>query len=176
VSALVIGLGLIYPLLAIPAKIEISEPMLDAEQAIAPSISDEYAAIDWLNRTAADDSIVLEAPGDEYNAGTSRVSTWTGLSAVVGWTGHETQWRGSCDIQCPRADDVKSIYSTSDSTQALALLNEYHVDYVYIGPNERRLYSSTALSKFDGLLPVVFRQGLVTIYQVSDATLSDPHE
>ncbi|HZY45641.1 MAG TPA: DUF2298 domain-containing protein, partial [Anaerolineae bacterium] len=165
--------GLVYPLLAIPAKMEASTPTLDAVQSTAASLPDESAAIEWLNRFAPDTAIILEAPGDEYNAGTSRVSTWTGLSAVVGWSGHESQWRGTCDLQCPRADDVKIIYSTTNDETTLSLLNKYNVSYVYIGPNERRLYPPAALSKFDRLLPAVFRQGLVVIYQVPAQVTSD---
>ncbi|HET7376331.1 MAG TPA: DUF2298 domain-containing protein, partial [Anaerolineae bacterium] len=167
VSAVAIGLGLVYPLLAIPAKADAVNPTLDAVQATAVSIPDEAAAIDWLNLYAADDAIVLEAPGDEYNAGTSRVSTWTGLSTVVGWSGHESQWRGDCVIQCPRVDDVNIIYTSPDAAKVMDLLNKYQVTYVYIGPNERRLYPASALDKFDRLLPSVFRQGLVVLYQVT---------
>ncbi len=165
-SASVIAAGLVYPLLAIPAKMDTSTPTLDAVQSTAEYIPDEYAAIEWLNRFAPDTAIILEAPGDEYDAGTSRVSTWTGLSDVVGWSGHEGQWRGSYEIQNPRLKDINTIYSTTDGAQALALLNKYSVSYVYVGPNERRLYPLAALDKFDRLLPAVFRQGLVVIYQV----------
>ncbi len=172
-GGIVLVAGLVYPLLAIPAKMDASTPTLDAVQSMAVSIPDEYAAIDWLNRFAPDTAIILEAPGDEYNAGTSRVSTWTGLSTVVGWAGHEGQWRGNCEIQCPRVDEVKNIYSTSNSETAFTLLNKYHVSYVYVGPNERRLYAPASLSKFDQLLPTVFRQGLVVIYQVPTKVTSD---
>jgi YYY domain-containing protein len=163
-SVIAIGLGLVYPLLAIPAKAGSINPTLDAMQGAATA--DESAAIDWLNRYAPDNAIVLEAPGDEYNAGTSRVSTWTGLSTVVGWARHEDQWRGDCDIQCPRVQDVNDIYSSGDVAKVTDLLNKYQVTYVYVGPNERRLYLPAALNKFDQLLPAVFRQGIVVIYQV----------
>ena len=85
---------------------------------------------------------------------------------MLGWSDHETQWRGNDVLQRPRALDIATIYSTTDTIQALALLNQYHVRYVYVGPNERRLYPKTALQKFDAMLPVAFQQGAAAIYRV----------
>jgi YYY domain-containing protein len=164
-SVIVIGLGLIYPLLAIPAKAGSINPTLDAVQGAATPA--EAAAIEWLNRYAPDSAVVLEAPGDGYQSGTSRVSTWTGLSTLVGWVGHESQWRGDCDIQCPRVQEINEIYSSGDVAKVMELLNKYQVTYVYVGPNERRLYLPAALDRFDRMFPAVFRQDVVVIYQVA---------
>jgi uncharacterized membrane protein len=89
--------------------------------------------------------------------------------------------------QGSRADDVETIYNTHDPAQALALLREYHVTYVYVGTAERGDPNSdettnpglvykpgfdpAGLAKFDrlaavGKLRVVYRTRGVTIYQV----------
>lgn len=171
-GVIAIGLGLYYPLLAIPYKMEERSnaipPMLDAMAYTGQFVPDEYAAVQWLAAAAPARSIILEAPGEEYNAGTSRFSTWTGLPTVVGWPGHEDQWRGSYEIQGPRIDLINTIYSTTDSGLALQQLRAFDVRYVIVGPNERRKYPSAGLAKFDQLLPIVYQNQSVVIYQMTN--------
>ena len=170
-GVVVIGLGLFYPLLAIPYKMEERSaaipPTLDAMAYTGQFVPDEYAAIQWLAAAAPARSVILEAPGEEYNAGTSRFSTWTGLPTVVGWPGHEDQWRGSYEIQGPRIDIINAIYAAADGRLALQQLRDLDVRYVIVGPAERRKYPPNGLAKFDQLLPVVYQNQTVVIYQVS---------
>jgi len=90
-----------------------------------------------------------------------------------------------------RSADVETIYNTPDPSQALALLRQYHVSYIYVGIAERgdhgdplyyteevlvqghpRLgFDPAGLAKFDrmaaaGQLRVVYRRLGVTIYEV----------
>jgi uncharacterized membrane protein len=50
--------------------------------------------------------------------------------------------------------------------ETAALLDEYDIQYVYVGPLERSTYqvSQPVLAKFERLMDVVFQQGEVTIY------------
>ena len=166
VAAVVVFLGLLYPLLGIPDKVENVTPTLDALEYNGQFVPDEYAAARWFNDTITGTPVILEAPGEEYNPATSRMSTWTGLPTVVGWPVHEWQWRGNYDIQGPRVEEVKQVYSTSDMAAALATLKKYDVRYVIVGPNERRQFLPAALAKFDRNLTVAFQQGEVTVYEV----------
>jgi hypothetical protein len=166
IVVIVVALGLLYPLLAIPDKIEKVTPTLDALEYSGQAVPDEYAAAQWLNQFVAGTPAIVEAPGEEYNAGTSRLSTWTGLPSVIGWSVHEGQWRGTYEIQGPRVDAVKEIYSTPDVTRAIELMRTYQAAYLIVGPNERRQFPASALSKFEAALPIAFQQGDVTIYRV----------
>jgi YYY domain-containing protein len=171
IAVAAVALGLIYPILAIPDKInEVMtadiQPTLDAMRVTGQFVPTEYAAIQWMNQNIPGDPAILEAPGDEYNAATSRFSTWTGLPTFVGWAGHEGQWRGNYDIQGPRVDIVNEIYSTADGQRALALLHSNDIRYVVVGPNERTHYPAPGLAKFDQLLPVAVRQVDVIVYEV----------
>jgi len=85
---------------------------------------------------------------------------------VVGWPGHEGQWRGNYDIQGPRMAAMEEIYTTGDANRMLELLKEYDVRYVIVGPNEQRLYPGAGLEKFAQYLPVAFQQGGLAIYLV----------
>lgn len=61
----------------------------------------------------------------------------TGLPTLLGWAGHEGQWRGSYDVQSARDPDIMTLYNTPDPQAAVSLLEEYGVTYVYVGPLER---------------------------------------
>lgn len=165
-AVIVVALGLFYPLLAIPDKVEKVAPTLDAFAYSGQFAPDEYAAAQWFNQAVSGTPVIAEAPGDEYNPSTSRMSTWTGLPTVVGWSVHEWQWRGSYEIQGPRVDAVNELYLTADVNRAQELLKTYNVSYVVVGPNEQRLYQPAALAKFERFLPIAFQQGAVTIYRV----------
>ncbi|HTP07475.1 MAG TPA: DUF2298 domain-containing protein, partial [Anaerolineae bacterium] len=167
VVVIVVVLGLTFPAMAIPTMTAgQNNPTLDAMKYTAQYAPDDYAAVQWLNENAQGNPVILETPGDEYNAGMSRISAWTGLPSVVGWPGHEGQWRGNYDIQSPRMDQIQEIYTTGDANRMLELLKQLDVRYVIVGPNEQQKYPPTGLAKFGQYLPVAFQQGAVTIYQV----------
>ncbi|MEW5960258.1 MAG: DUF2298 domain-containing protein, partial [Chloroflexota bacterium] len=166
---LLVGAGLIYPVLAIADKTNYfkNEPTLNGIEWIAQTRPGDYAAIEWLGQYAADDAVILEAPGAHYAAYqyTSRVSALTGLPTLLGWGGHQSQWRGNYDEPARREPDIDTLFNTSDLRQAQELLDKYHITYVYVGPLERERYSPQGLNKFTKLMAVVFQQGDVTIYQ-----------
>ncbi|HSD85625.1 MAG TPA: DUF2298 domain-containing protein, partial [Anaerolineae bacterium] len=122
VVIVVVALGMFFPAMAILLKVDvemngpvvdlIKDPTLDVLAYTSRYAPDDYAAVQWLNANAPGNPVILEAPGDEYNPGMSRISTWTGLPSVLGWHGHEGQWRGNYDIQTPRLEQIKEIYTT----------------------------------------------------------------
>lgn len=141
------------------------------------------ASIEWLRRNAAPGSVVLEAArvedlaaqrcGGSYNGeGYAGVAAATGLPTVLGWVGHQSQWRGGDpEAQAefgPRCVAVDTIYATPDPAAARELLERYDVDYVYIGGLERGLYAPESLAKFDAIGQRVFEQDEVTIYRLAD--------
>lgn len=138
---------------------------------------DGAAAIAWLRQNAPGNAVILEAVEDtpvySYDTvglGISGVSSSTGLATIMGWTGHQQQWRGGdpktyAQIE-PRRQDVATIYSTLDPAQAQSLLSKYQVRFVYVGPTERAKYAPEALAKFNQIAQPVFQQGDTTIYQV----------
>ena len=177
VAGILLGLGLLYPVLAIPTKIDPAViPTLDGLQAAAqsplyPNTADAYAAVLWLNQNVSGTPLVLETTDDDftYHIARSRISAWTGLPTLLGWPYHEMQWRGNDTVQRQRLPDVELIYSTADSDTALALLQHYHVSYIYVGHNERKQYPAESLAKFDRMFPIVFQKGESKIYQVAIA-------
>lgn len=163
----VLAMSLTYPVLALYTKTDGFRPSLgwtlDDFIRIERSSPDEAAAILWLK--SAPDGVLVEAVGGSYT-GYARISEYTGLPAVLGWPGHESQWRGGAEPQGTRQDDIALLYSTVSWEEALAVLQKYDVRYVYIGGLERSTYEVQE-DKFQRNLTPVFQQGDVIIYQTS---------
>ena len=130
----------------------------------------EYAAISWL-RDEAPPGRIVEAIGDDYSR-FSNVSASTGLPTVLGWVGHELQWRGSSEPFAGRAEDVMVIYSSQDPGEVRRLLEKYDVRYVYLGKREREKYGVSSLENFKDFLETVFQQDDVVVYEFS--TIVEP--
>ncbi|NJO81303.1 MAG: hypothetical protein HC828_00160 [Blastochloris sp.] len=131
------------------------------------------ASIEWLRTNVAGDAVILEVVGGSYDGGglgVGGVSASTGLQTVLGWPGHERQWRGGDRLVLEeiavREADVAMIYNTTDLEEARRLLQQYQVDYVYVGYAEQNTYAPEGLNKFGQLGTPVFQQGEVTIYAV----------
>jgi YYY domain-containing protein len=159
-------LSLTYPVLALSDKTNGFQPplgwTLDDFRRIEQSNPDEAAAMLWLK--SAPFGVVAEAVGGSYS-GFGRISEYTGLPTVLGWPGHESQWRGTSDPQGTRQDDIALLYSTPDWASTMEVLNKYDILYVYIGDLERSTYTLHD-EKFVVNLMQVFQQGTVTIYEV----------
>jgi YYY domain-containing protein len=184
-AGLLFVLGMLYPLMAGWGRVEgfTTQPNLDAASSVANNNPDDWAAIEWLNANIQDAPVILEAPSSTLaQAGSyryeGRISAFTGLPAVLGWSLHESQWRGNFDEQSLREPDIATIYTTKDPLLALDLLHKWNVKYLILGNPERTFIQTlcndstrscnlaTALRKFDLLLEPVFNQGDVTIYRV----------
>jgi uncharacterized membrane protein len=170
-SACCILAGLVYTVLAIPARArEQGVPWtLDGTAWLRTSYPSDYAAIEWLNTHVEGAPVILEAPGDQRRAYVyeGRVSALTGLPALLGWGGHQMQWRGNYDVPARREQDIDLLFSTQDQAVVREILALYEVTYVFVGPLERQRYSGEELGKFDAMFPAIYDDEGVTIYQVA---------
>jgi uncharacterized membrane protein len=125
----------------------------------------EYAVAEWLRREAEPDAVIVEAAGASYTT-SSWVSAHTGLRSLLGWAGHERQWRGSGAVPAEREAAVRTIYTGVDQGETRRLLEFYSVDYVLVGPHEREQYSvgDLVLAKFDALMVRAFENDVYVIY------------
>jgi uncharacterized membrane protein len=130
---------------------------------LAQSSPDDYDAIAWLRENISGSPVIVEAVGGQYSS-FGRVSASTGLPTLLGWAGHEYQWRGNTPEPAVRDSAVRSIYETSDINLAKDLLDRYGVSYIVYGSNERNTYNPGGEDKFADSLEVAFRNNGVTIY------------
>ncbi|HEY9151870.1 MAG TPA: DUF2298 domain-containing protein, partial [Anaerolineales bacterium] len=163
---LLLFVSLTYPVLSVANKTNNFNPTLgwtlDDFARIQRNSPDEAAGIDWLK--SAPYGVVAEAVGGGYTA-YGRISEYTGLPTVINWPDHESQWgRGGAE-QGTRQDDIKTLYTTPTWSAAQAIINQYNIQYIYIGDLERSTYPVQE-DKFSAHLAQVFQQGNVTIYEV----------
>jgi uncharacterized membrane protein len=59
---------------------------------------------------------------------------------------------------------VRTIYASFDEAQVRALLDGYHVRYIYIGNAERKAYGSDAGMLISTIAEQVFAEGDIAIY------------
>jgi len=167
VTATLVICGLSYTAAAATAKAGgfAGQPTLDGTRYIEQYRPDDYAAIQWLRANAAPDAVMLEATGGSYTE-YNWVSAHTGIPTLLGWGGHELQWRGNYDEPARREPDIQTIYKSVDAAKTQALLDAYGIDYVYVGQLERAKYgvNQAVLRKFDHMMKRVFEQGNVIIY------------
>jgi uncharacterized membrane protein len=138
------------------------------------SNSGDAVAIRWLNTHVDGSPVIVEAPGAEYSR-CSRVSAFTGLPTVMGWSGHEAQWRvnwlaqpGNAATLNERLDAVSQIYTNPDQSTVLGLLERYHVRLLYVGAAERQTYAGADLDRYARYLKVVYQRAGVTIYATTE--------
>jgi YYY domain-containing protein len=192
--ALLLGAAVLYPILATKAKWDIR---MSAE---APNTLDgmafmevteyqdtdyqgqgqtvplkfDYEALLWMRENIAGSPVIVEAhAANPYRAIGSRVAMFTGLPSVVGWDWHQRQQRAVVpgSLISSRIVDVNTLYSTTNTVEALTILDKYNVSYIYVGQLEWVYYNPQGLTKFDslanqGILEEVFRNSGVSIYRV----------
>jgi len=125
---------------------------------------DELEAIEWLQANVDGTPVILEAVGGQYS-NFGRVSASTGLPTLLGWAGHEYQWRGSTPEPALRGSAVEIIYGGLDWEQALDFLNSYDIAYIYFGANERNTYGTRSEELFDRNLDLAYQNNSVKIYR-----------
>ena len=163
---IVLLMALTYPALSLQTKTNrFSAPNglnLDGTLHGAYLTEDDRAAVNWLR--AAPRGTIVEAVGGSYSSA-ARIATHTGYPNVLGWVFHQGQWRGGYEEVGSREGDVARIFESGSWEEASALLDQYGVQYVYVGSMERASYRINE-AKFRRNLPVLFEQGSVTIYGV----------
>jgi uncharacterized membrane protein len=141
----------------------------------------DLEAIEWLDQNVEGTPVLLEASIGPYRANGSRISSATGLPAVLGWDRHQYQQRYSDGI-ARRMREVREIYNETNPWRKLELLRGYDVRYVIVGDIERYWDSTSdslpyaspeGLAAFeklvaDGAARVAFSAHGTTVYEILD--------
>jgi len=167
--SLVILMALAYPFWGIWLKtdqLNVNNLTLDGNARIQQYTPEDWEAMQWM--LTAPRGTLVEAVGGSYS-GYARFATQTGMPTVLGWPGHESQWRGGWyEILGSREADVETLYKTSSWNEAEAILERYGIRYVVVSSYESGKYRAKT-EKFDNFLNVAFQNGSVTIYEVPQA-------
>jgi uncharacterized membrane protein len=171
VAVAVLIAALYYPFAAAASKAELqrSTATLNGLAHVASESAGEVEVVRYLREHANSDSVMVEAVGGPYTA-FGRVSSSTGVPTVLGWSGHELQWRGNDEAFQGREADVATIYSTTDAEEAKNLMDKYGVEYVYVGPREKEKYGVAGTYKFSTFMQrAVSSQDGVELYYRTQA-------
>ena len=170
-ATLLIAAGLLFPVAGAYSKTQgfsLNPPTFDAIAYVANQNPAEMAAIQWVAANTAPDALIVQAIGNPYASHTSRLSTATGRPTLLGWDGHERQWRGDAygAMAAGRGEALEMIYRSGSPEQIAQTLAAWQIDYVYVGSNERSKYEMTPFSEERLLqaMNLVFEQGDVRIY------------
>ncbi len=84
---------------------------------------------------------------------------------MLGWAGHELQWRGPTLEPTIREPDIEKLYTSPVWHETRTLLDKYGIEYVVVGPLELSTYGQSVFVKFDRALETVFQADGVKIYR-----------
>ncbi len=163
--------GLFYPVMAIYSKTGgfEREATFNSVAYLAQYSPAEWAAIEWVRANTPGDAIVLESKGSSYYSTFNRMSTVTGRQTLMGWDGHESQWRGKAFGEMAQGRDqaLETVYRGATPEQIAQTLTQWQIDYVYVGPSERSRYEITPQSERNlaTATDLAFEMGDVRIYQ-----------
>jgi uncharacterized membrane protein len=132
---------------------------------------DEAAAIRWLQEAPL--GVVAEA-AYVYSSYSNyaRMATHSGQPTVLGWVGHEHQWRGGYEEMGSREADLQRLFCTPDWVETTTIIDQYGIRFIVVGDLERRTYSAGTQNcpsglnegKFVRFFEPVFQRGTITIY------------
>ncbi len=167
-----LGTTLVYPVKAtqlVLAGARTEMPTLDGLAYLDRRAPDARAAVSWVRANTPPTARIAQAPGDSYQPADSLLSTATGRPALLGWSGHERQWRGAAfeSMSAGRLDALARIYRPRSIAALRATLGQWDVALVYLGPAERARYAITPEHEahLAAVLSLVFDQGGVRLYR-----------
>ncbi|HSQ94420.1 MAG TPA: hypothetical protein VLL74_09020, partial [Methanoregula sp.] len=100
----------------------------------------DAGAVAYL-RTLTGSEILVEAEKGDYSY-YSRISSFTGIPAIIGQPFHEFMWRGDDDGWfSDRPADIRAIYEQPEKT--VSLMTKYNATLLYVGDAERERYAVT---------------------------------
>lgn len=171
-ASLTVGAGLVYPvvMLATDLRGAAGRPFtLDALAYVARTQPDLAAAIAWVRSHTRPGARVAQAPGASYHADHALLSTATGRPTLLGWEGHERQWRGTAfdEMAAGRVDALERIYRPRSAADLRAVLSHWSIEVVCVGPVERARYAISADDEavIAGVMELVFDRGTVRLYR-----------
>jgi YYY domain-containing protein len=136
ITAIIVGSLFVLPFV-IPFNLHDGTGTLDGMAYLKDTHPADAAAITYL-RTLQGNERIVEAEGGDYTY-YSRISSFTGIPAIIGMPFHEYMWRGDdTGWFNARPADIKLIYEDPEKTSPL--MKKYNATLLYVGNAERERY------------------------------------
>ena len=132
---------------------------LDGQRYLARNYPEDLAVSRWVATHSPRGTTLIEAVGDSYSYA-ARISTNSGVPAVLGWPVHEQLWRGSDPLVWKRRDDVNALYKAKSARDAQRVVDRYAARWLVVGRCEHERYGAALdANVMRSLGPVAFRAG-----------------
>jgi uncharacterized membrane protein len=158
VLLVVVTVLLIAPL-AIPLEYSYRGATLDGLSWLDATHPGDAQAVSFLRSLEGHYGLV-EAEGGDYTYH-SRISSFTGIPAIIGMPFHEYMWRAD-GWYGERVNDIRLIYE--DPEQTVPLMRKYNATLLYVGDTEQERYTVRA---GEAGLPLLYNRSGVQIYTLS---------
>ncbi len=167
-TAAVVGIIVVFATLPFVVSLDLNDGTrsLDGLAYLDRSHPGDAAAVAYLQGLPVSAGTrIVEAEGGDYSY-YSRISSFTGIPAVIGEPFHEVMWRGgSGGWFGERTGDVRAMYEQPEKTRAL--MEKYGASYLVLGAPEREKY--TIASGYPDL-SLVFSHTGTEIYRLSGSS------
>lgn len=138
---------------------------LNATAFLETDYAEDVGAIRWLKENIEGSPVVLEANGDSYSE-YERVSAMTGLPTVMGWYVHEWLWRNDVADLNAKADEIETIYTSTNAAEVQMLVEKYDISYIFVGSCEREKYADLNNEVLQSLGEIVYQDSDYETYIV----------
>ena len=186
ISVIAVVAGLVYPYQAIKqfyGADSFGNPItLDGGDWMRQSALPDWRTVNFVNQNIPDRAVIAEAVGDSYTT-FSRIATYTGMIAPMGWQTHEWTWRfqgKNAQNASPGkvvetgwgpvaqvASDMALLYQTDNASEALRIVRLYDISYIYVGNLEKQAYDGLNEEKFKQLGLVIYESGDSRLYIIN---------
>jgi YYY domain-containing protein len=148
ITVTVVGILFILPV-AIQYNAGYGTGTLDGLAYLYTTHPGDAGGVAYLRALPPGNDRIVEAENGDYSY-YSRISSFTGIPAIIGMPFHEFMWRGDdTGWFSTRRADIQAIYESPDQT--VPLMEKYNATLLYVGDAERERYNvslpSTGLEK-----------------------------
>lgn len=148
----------------------VSELSIDGEDFLKINHPYEYEAIKWLRSQPS--QTIAEYYGYDYSKH-GRLSSFAAHQSILGWPGHQIQWRNPNNIITDRQLDIDQLYTTTDINSLNYLIDKYQIGMITVGPLEHATYGVNTEYMFSELLNIEFAN---EDYKVYSTQYYDPNK
>ena len=100
--------------------------------------------MEWLNRNVTGPQVIAEAFTDRGYDESARVTKYTGLPTLLGWSHHLRQRGHPSAAIADRQKALHTLYTSEDEAAVSKICQDYGIDYIFVGDIENQQYGHPA--------------------------------
>ena len=127
--------------------------------------TNKYELIKYLRLNSNHNDVIIETQGKSYT-NDSQISSESRIPTILGWVGHQLQWRSNHSDIYDREEDIDTFYISNDSQEIINIINKYSITMIILGPNEIEKYNINSLNKFLNISEIIYKNNDYTLLKV----------